>query len=174
MGTTLLEGAEWAEGLNVSGETSDCKTAEGTGADTGVAVGYEANSAPRCIDVWRDEKSSCAVDTGEYGVEVNDIGRWGCCTWVCDIEGDCWRSSSESSRSRLFEGGLAAGMGSSPAALKSVSKSLWRCSQYLCLHHSGKIAPESPSNRPPRLCQLQQLRAVANILHVPRRIRRCA
>ena len=68
-----------------------------------------------------------SVETlGTSGYAEGFIGEERCERWIGlgGMTTDCWLSLSESSRSRLFEAGLAAGTSRFPAVVRSVSKSL--------------------------------------------------
>lgn len=85
--------------------------------DMGAAGGGAA--APSCVDAQWGKMSADTLGTYAEGEE-----RW---TVVCGATNACcWLSSSESSRSRLFEAGLAAGIVRLPAVVRSVSRSLYR------------------------------------------------
>ena len=90
--------------------------------DMGAAGGGAA--APSCIDARaRCGKTSAGIlGTSAYAEAFTGEERCCCLIVVCGVTFDCWLSSS--SRSRLFEGGLAAGIGRFPAVVRSVSKSL--------------------------------------------------
>jgi hypothetical protein len=76
-----------------------------------------------CIDARRGKLSADRFDTSGYAEEF--IGEERCWCWIGlgGMTTDCWLSSS-SSRSRLFEGGLAAGTSRLPAVVRSLSRSL--------------------------------------------------
>lgn len=77
-----------------------------------------------CIDARRGKLSPDRFDNSGYAEEF--IGEERCWRWIGlgGMTTDCWLSSSSSSRSRLFEGGLAAGTSKLPAVVRSLSRSL--------------------------------------------------
>src|SRR6266702_736105 len=94
----------------------------------------EGAVVPSCIDARWGKMSADTLGTSGYAGEFIGEERCRCWVGVFEVTIDCRLSSSSSSRSRLFEAGLAAGTVRSPAVLRSLSRSLTKSRGCLFRH----------------------------------------